>query len=59
MIGQVALPNAINPMQVQMKFRQIRQASVENISKMLRVPRPHLNRPLPGTGNRGAINLYV
>jgi len=59
MIGYVALPHAINPMQVQVKFRQIRQASAENISKMLRVPRPRLSRPLPGTGNKGAINLYA
>lgn len=59
MIGYVALPPAINPYRVQVKFRQIRQASVENIAKVLRVPRPHLSRPLPGTGNRGAINLYA
>ena len=59
MTGYVAWPHAINPMRVQVQVRQIRQASVENIAKVLRVPRPRLSRPLPGTGYRGAINLYA
>ena len=59
MTGYVAWPHAINHMRVQVQVRQIRQASVENIAKVLRVPRPRLSRPLPGTGYRGAINLYA
>lgn len=59
MTGNVIRAPAMHPIQVQKMVRRIRQVSVENAVKVITAPRPHLNRPLPGTGYRGALNLYA
>ncbi|HUU26852.1 MAG TPA: hypothetical protein VM123_03500 [archaeon] len=59
MAGIVAAPNGFGPVQVQAMVRQIRQASIENVIKVLQVKKPHLSRPLPGATNRAYVNLRV
>jgi len=59
MTGNAAIAPAMHTIQVQNMVRRIRQATIENAVKVLTAPKPHLSRPLPGTGYGGAINFYA
>jgi hypothetical protein len=48
-----------NMLQVQAIISRIRQASLENAVKAMRVRTSPQTSPPPGTGNRGVVNLRV
>ncbi len=60
MTGNVSMASAMpNPLQLQVKMRDIKQAGAENAAKMLDTPKPRLSHPLPGSNYGAGVNLYA